>query len=155
MNFFNESISDLLQHITLALELVGITLAFIEIKSPSTANKIEKAIRGIQKATERASYQVTRSHVGQTFITIFIILLFVAIVPTIWGLFSLPWYAWVVIGVIGGIFGVIIGMHLMVDFINSLNTFSNGRAIGALGVCLASLGIAGEIYQIIFIYMKH
>jgi hypothetical protein len=152
MKFFNESVSNSLQYITLILEVAGITLAFIEIKSPSSADKIEKAIRGVQKFTERASYKVTRSHAGQTFITLFIILLFAAVVPTVWGLFTLPWYLWLLFGIVGAIFGIILGLHLTVDFINSLNKFSNGKAIGALGICLASLGMVGEAYQILFIW---
>jgi hypothetical protein len=154
MKFFDHSVSNSLQYITLILEVAGITLAFIEIKSPRTADKIEKAIRGIQKFTERASYKVTRSHAGQTLITLFIILLFAAVVPTIWGLFTLPWYLWLLFGIVGGIFGIILGLHLTVDFINSLNKFSNGKAIGALGICLASLGMVGEEYQILFIWFE-
>ena len=152
MKFLNSTVANDLQYLTLVFEVVGFTLAFMEIKYPKGAHRIEIAIKGIEKVVQRVSYQMARNAIAQTLITIFILLLFAAVIPTLWGLFSLPNYVWWMFGSVGIVVGIIIALHLMVDFLDSLNRFSNGKAIGALGVCLGSLGIIGEIYQILFLW---
>jgi len=152
MKFLNSTVANDLQYLTLIFEVVGFTLAFIEIKYPKGAHRIERGFKGLEKAVQRMSYRMAKNPVVQTLITIFILLLFAAVIPTVWGLFSLPSYVWWMFSSVGIAVGAIIGLHLAVDFLDSLNRFSNGKAIGALGVCLGSLGIMGEIYQILVLW---
>lgn len=46
-----------------------------------------------------------------------------------------------------------LGMFVIIvsAWITSLNKFSEGHAIGSLGVFIASMGLLGELYQVIYI----
>ncbi len=132
---------------------MGITLAFIEIKSPKSAIQIQTWINDFEVHINDLGHRITRSKRSQEVITVFVILLFLAVIPALWGLFVLPTAVWIFFFFVAAIIVFIIGLHLLVQFIRSLNTFSNGKAIGSLGVCLTSLGIMGELYQIINIWL--
>lgn len=154
MEFFNDSVANALQYISLSLEVFGLLLAFIEIKTPKTADKIEKGINRLEYYVKGLGQKLTNNHHYEALITVFIFLLFVAVVPTLWGLFTLPLWIWIIFDVIGVIVGLTIGLHLLVDFIESLNAFSNGRALGSLGIFVSSLGVMGELYQLITIWVN-
>ena len=47
-----------------------------------------------------------------------------------------------------------IGVIVFGDFVSWLNSFSNGHAIGALGVVVTFLGLLGESYQVITIFLR-
>lgn len=93
-------------------------------------------------------------------ITLFIILLFFIVIPDMAGFFDkvFPenWHSmkmllfWgtfpIVLLFIGGIFFI-----LFAEFVVWLNRFSDGHAIGALGVIITILGLFGEAYQVITI----
>ena len=152
MEIFNDDLSDVLQYVSLILESVGLTLAFIEIKSPNTAALLEASIHGFENHLKELGNKIASNKVTQNIVSTFIILIFLAVIPALWGLFELPIFVWVIFFFVAAIFLFVIGIFLLGAFINSLETFSHGRAIGALGVCLASLGIFGEIYQILNIW---
>ena len=158
MTFFNDTVSDVFQFITINLELVGITLAFIEIKLPDTANKIENGMFSAETKVRNFAEKMIGHKLFSSMITLCIIVGFFFEIPAAAGFFDAVFPADVLrfmdyllyfsiaitlVVVLG--FGVI----LLGEFIAALNRFSNGKAIGALGVFLASLGLVGEIYQVI------
>ena len=152
MHIFNDDISNILQYVSLFLEIIGITLAFIEIKSPKIARFLEESIHDFENHLKDLGSRIASNKITQNLVTVFIVLLLIAIIPALWGLFELPSFVWIIFFFIGAVFLFIIGVFLLVAFIDSLNSFSNGRAIGSLGICLASLGLFGEIYQILNIW---
>ncbi|MDH5599483.1 MAG: hypothetical protein OEY34_10185 [Cyclobacteriaceae bacterium] len=158
MTFFNDTVSDIFQFITINLELVGLTLAFIEIKLPNTANKIERGMFTAETKVRNFGEQMISHKMFSSLITLCIFVGFFFEIPAAAGFFDevfppnvlkfmdyLLYFSIVVTLLVLIGFGVI----LFGEFMAALNRFSNGKAIGALGVLLASLGLVGEIYQVI------
>ena len=142
------------------LEVVGITLAYIEIRYKPLATRIEMKILQEETRIMEFAYNLLKNKFFSALITIFITVVFFIEIPYLAGFFDkiVP-QEWENIkrGVIWSTFPIIIlfavgfFIILMGDFISWLNRFSNGHAIGALGVVVTFLGLMGETYQVITI----
>lgn len=146
------------------LEIIGITLAYIEIRYKPLANRIETKILYEENRIKDFAYKLLENKFFLTLITIFIIVVFFIEIPYMAGLFDRivpPDWDNVKVTVIWLTFPVIIlfltsiCLILLGDFVAWLNHFSNGHAIGALGVVVTGLGLVGETYQVLHILINH
>jgi len=159
--FFNETASIYIQFISMFLEVTGITLAYIEIRYKPLANAIETKILTEEARIRNWGYKLIENKLFSALITIFIIILFFILIPYMAGFYdrvvppewenvkqNVIWATLPIISlVIAGICIMLLG-----DFVSWLNRFSNGHAIGALGVVVTFLGLLGETYQVFTIW---
>lgn len=161
--FFNETASQYLQFISMVFEVVGITLAYIEIRYKPLANQIEQKILAEESRIKDFAYKLIENKLSVTLITVFITIVFFVEIPYLVGFFDriIPndWknietiVIWATFPIII-MFIILIGLILMGDFVSWLNHFSEGHAIGALGVVVTFLGLLGDTYQAITILVN-
>jgi len=161
--FFNHSTSEYIQFISMFLEVIGISLAYIEIRYKPLATRIEMKILKEEIRIKDFATRLLKNRLFSALITIFITVVFFIEIPYLAGLFDkiVP-QEWeeVKLAVIWASFPIIILFALgfcfilMSDFISWLNHFSDGHAIGALGVVVTFLGLMGETYQVITIFVN-
>lgn len=146
--------------ISFLLEVVGLTLAGIEIKNPLLANRMEEFVDSLEYKFKHIGSVESETYVFQGLLSasIFIILVFGSwwVLGHYSEVIDEPHYPmWLLLG-----FGVILSITLFViviillsDFINFLNKFSvnendsEGKALGTLGFIIGMLGVLIEISQ--------
>jgi hypothetical protein len=157
---FNHTASEYIQFVSMFLEIIGITLAYIEIRYKPLANRIEERILQEENRIMDFSYKLIKNKFFSALITVFVTVVFFIEIPYLAGFFDriLPEeWGGVKLGVIWStlpvIFLFVLGFVFILfsDFLSWLNRFSNGHAIGALGVVVTFLGLLGETYQVITI----
>jgi hypothetical protein len=156
MRFFNETASNYIQFISMVFEVVGITLAYIEIRYKPLANKIETKLVNEEGRIKEFAYKLLENKLSVTLITLFITMVFFIEIPYLVGFYDriIPesWkqveatVVWSTFPIIFLFIGLILSV-LMGDFVSWLNRFSKGHAIGALGVVVTFLGLLGDSYQ--------
>lgn len=161
MQFFNENTSNYLQFFSMTMEVLGISLAYLEIKYKSIARSIEEKILNDEEKIKEFAMKLMENKIFSALVTIFIIILFFFFVPYMFGFYDhvLPpdmksiqqTIMWVTSPVIV-LFIIGLCLILLGDFVSWLNHFSDGHAIGALGVVITGLGLLGEVYQILTIF---
>ncbi len=161
--FFNETASQYLQFVSMVFEIVGITLAYVEIRYKPLANKIEMKILAEESRIKDFATKLLENKLSVTLITVFVTMVFFIEVPYLVGFFDriIPqdWkhvetaVIWLTFPIIF-LFIALIGSILMGDFVSWLNHFSEGHAIGALGVVITFLGLLGDTYQAITILVN-
>jgi hypothetical protein len=144
------------------LEVIGISLAYIEIRYKPLANRIENKILTEETRIKDFAHKLLQNKLFSGLITVFITVVFFIEIPYLAGFFDrvVP-KEWnnVKEGVIWATFPVLIlftlgfGFLLFSEFVSWLNRFSHGHAIGALGVVVTFLGLLGETYQVITIWL--
>jgi hypothetical protein len=147
----------------MALEIVGITLAYIEIRYKRLARRIEARIVAEENKITRLISRLIENKVFVTVTTLFFMMIFFVVIPywlrfydrilTEQGLANLE----LAILCMAPIMALFVGGLLVVffgDFVSWLNRFSDGHAIGALGVTVTFLGLLGETYQVITILLR-
>lgn len=155
---FLEKYVDLVQFLSFFLEIFGFSLTYIEIRHIKTADKIENFIDGLYDKIHNHSDKIFSKTASNIF-ALFCSLLFFVIMPFKFGVFDLILseklmaymgylvYVFFAVGII-----VVVGLSFMAlgDFIKSLNNFhAEEKALGSFGLCIASIGIMGNLYQII------
>jgi hypothetical protein len=163
MTFFSETVSNYIQFISMVFEIVGITLAYIEIRYKPLANKIEMKLLADESRIKEFAFRLLQNKFSVTLITVFIMTVFFIEIPYLVGFFDriIPqnWkkietaIVWLTFPIIFMFAGLIV-MILMGDFVAWLNRFSEGHAIGALGVVVTFLGLLGDTYQAITILVN-
>jgi nucleoside recognition membrane protein YjiH len=162
--FFNQTAANDIQFISMILEIIGITLAYIEIRYKPLANRIEARILKEESRIKDFAHTLIENKAFLTLITIFIIVVFFIEIPYMAGLFDRivpPDWDNVKTIIVWSTFPVIIlffiGLCLIMlgDFVGWLNRFSHGHAIGALGVVVTGCGLVGETYQVLYILINH
>jgi hypothetical protein len=142
------------------LEIIGITLAYIEIRYKPLANRIEGKILYEEARIRNLTSRLNENKLFVTLATIFFIFIFFLDIPYLVGFFDriVPekWMGTLIIVIrltvpIIVFFVAGVGFIVFADFVSWLNRFSNGHAIGALGVVVTFLGLLGETYQVITI----
>ena len=166
MDFFNECWAATVQKYSLGLEALGLLLAFIELKEPGKARAIEDWLDGIPREIERIRDLVLDFIIGESLLVkvgtylvygVVLLITLTAILASAGGpIFQYRefWTA-IITGVkivaISG--GVVLAVLILVSALNNtihfLDDYSDGRALGALGVVLALTGVIGEVYQVI------
>lgn len=163
MRFFNETASEYVQFASMIFEVVGITLAYIEIRYKPLAIRIESKFQAEEGRVRDYVNKLAESKLSVVLITIFITIFFFVEIPYLAGLYDkiIPsnwhfveqWVIWVTVPVLV-MFIALIGTILMGDFVSWLNRFSRGHAIGALGVVITAIGLMGDTYQAITILVN-
>lgn len=163
MSIFNETASNYIQFISMVFEIVGITLAYIEIRFKPLAARIETRILNDERFVRAFAYKLIENKLSVSLITIFITVVFFVEIPYLVGFYDkiIPegWrnteatVIWSTSPIIF-LFVILIFTVLMGDFVSWLNRFSHGHAIGALGVVVTMLGLLGDSYQAITILIK-
>jgi predicted PurR-regulated permease PerM len=142
------------------LEIIGITLAYIEIRYKPLANKIEGKILLEETRIRNFASRLNDNKIFMTLATIFFVFIFFLDIPYLVGFFDriVPdkWQGTLMVVIqltVPIIVFFVAGVAFVVfaDFVSWLNQFSNGHAIGALGVVVTFLGLLGESYQVITI----
>ncbi len=163
MRFFNETTSEYVQFISMVFEIMGITLAYIEIRYKPLATRIEAKIMAEETRLKDFAYQLIQNKLSVSLITVFITIVFFIEIPYLAGLFDKiipPDWKSVEHIVIWSTFPIIflfiawVAAIFVGDFVAWLNEFSEGHAIGALGVVITALGLMGDTYQAITILVN-
>jgi len=162
LHFFNDNASEYIQFVSMSFEIIGISLAYIEIRYKSLATRIESKILREESRIKNFAYLLIENKLFVTLVTLFITAVFFIEIPYLVGFFDRivpPEWNNIKAGIIWFTFPVIIlfvvgiSFILLGDFISWLNQFSRGHAIGALGVVVTGIGLLGDTYQVIAILL--
>ena len=144
MEFFNNEIASILQYYTFPLEVVGLTLAAIEVRFPGTAELITNRVSDWRSLTSSKIEHPLR----------FLLIVAVILIPPVFfrGLFteefsqsnwmSISFQAYVFIGAFLICVPIVLAPLLLIA-----QTFVKGRTVGTLGIVIAGFGVLGEAYQ--------
>ncbi len=169
--FFNETIAAYLQYVTFPLELIGLSLALIEVRFPKVAAYLTRQIerlsvpmqelRSGQSGGESLIERSLGVLLSRLIKTGFYILTAIYGVKLIYQLLSsepaLDWltgmlFSYVIWAIIMTVALVVLGLavfFLVVGGSEFARRFVAGRAIGTLGILIAGLGLLGELYQLL------
>src|SRR5258707_11643226 len=86
--FFNETASQYLQFVSMVFEIVGITLAYVEIRYKPLANKIEMKILAEESRIKDFATKLLENKLSVTLITVFVTMVFFIEVPYLVGFFD-------------------------------------------------------------------
>lgn len=168
---FNENLAARLQYLTLPLELIGLSLALIEIRFPRAAEYLTRQIERLAMPMKsmRAGESGPESLMERSLATLlkrvlnagFGLLTLIYFIRGVYGLFTRwPELGWLIGFGIGYLIStivlaialVLVGIttfFLVVGGTDFAQRFVAGRAIGTLGILIAGLGLLGELYQFI------
>lgn len=143
--FFNEQAANIVQFLSLPLEIYGLILILVELKNPKLAKEWEAKL---DKMAENPSQNFSSyfEFIGYFSVPFFLFILYIAInhYGTAIGVIILSILAaWIGSSIIGWFFTI-----LAVAYYPHIHRFANGHSIGAIGLFLAALGALGEVYQV-------
>lgn len=168
---FNETVAAGLQYVTFPLELIGLTLALIEVRFPALAanltQKIEQLSAPIRdlRSDQSGSESLMERSLGLLLSRVlwagYFVLTAIYTAKLTYQLFERGsetsglmglLISYVVSGVIMTIALLILGLtmyFLVVGGSDFARRFVAGRAIGTLGILIAGIGLLGELYQLL------
>jgi|GEM_PF-1365928 len=168
---FNETVAAGLQYVTFPLELIGLTLALIEVRFPRVAEQLTQQIerlsaplRDLRSGQSGSESMMERSLgllLSRLLWTGYLILTAVYVAKLIYQLIDRgPETSWllgllisyIVTGIIMTIALLVLGLtmyFLVVGGSDFARRFVAGRAIGTLGILIAGIGLLGELYQLL------
>ena len=169
--FFSETIAAYLQYVTFPLELIGLSLALIEVRFPEVAANLTRQIerlsvpmqelRSGQSGSESLIERSLGALLSRLIKTGFYILTAIYSINLIYQLFSREpepgWlagmlFSYVIWAITMTVSLVLLGLaifFLVVGGSEFARRFVAGRAIGTLGILIAGLGLLGELYQLL------
>ena len=169
--FFNETVAAGLQYVTFPLELIGLTLALIEVRFPKLAAYLTEQIEQLSapmrdlRSDESSGESMMERSLGlllsRVLRTGYYILTAIYIAKLIYQLIDRgPETSWligllisyIVSGVVLTIALLVLGLtmyFLVVGGSDFARRFVAGRAIGTLGILIAGIGLLGELYQLL------
>lgn len=156
-SFFNNVISDEVQITSFILEVFGLWLAYVSMRNPVRAEAIEIYIDNLESRSRiRANKLVKSAHFN--YVSAIPVISFFLSIAYMWvhlvnpnDHFHLHWLVWVFVTLINilALFPVI--MMALADLIHFLDRTNNGKAMEAVGFGIASIGLIGNLYQVITI----
>ncbi len=135
MAFFSNEIAYTLQYFTFPLEIIGLTMASIEVRYPDKAVLISRIVSFQDKNTTLESFTdrwMNPSEFGSFRYKIIGLLILVAISMAVSSTITL------------GLFILAFAIFFMIRL---TNRWVPDRAVGTLGIVIAGLGVLGEAYQ--------
>ena len=169
--FFNETVAAGLQYVTFPLELIGLTLALIEVRFPRLAAYLTQQIEQLSapmrdlRSDQSSSESIMERSLGlllsRVLRTGYYILTAIYTAKLIYQLLvrgpETSWLiglliSYIISGVIMTIALLVLGLtmyFLVVGGSDFARRFVAGRAIGTLGVLIAGIGLLGELYQLL------
>ena len=144
-------------YLTLTLEILGLTIALLEIRFPIRAKQLERWIDTKEDEIDRMIFSIMKASTWNALVTVCFSILFMIIVPHwvgFWEAIGIDTSHWVwPVGIISTIIcGSVVAvafLSLIGNMISVLNRIGNDHAIGALGLILAMCGTLGELLQMI------
>lgn len=146
---FLDSVADLIQEASLIVTIVGLSLAWCEIKAPRFADRMENFVDDLEHKMADMGLGIQQSMGFQILITVWLFFVFLGIIPWALDAWNMHFLLWITFWGLTAMFSAVVGVHLLVDFIAFLNAFSNGHALGTIGIMLGFLGFLGEVYQVV------
>lgn len=160
MEFFSTATANLLQHVAVPVEGIGLTLTIIEVVYPTRARAIERALHTFRAARATVLAEFLHRTVGggeQGYLTpAGVTLSSLAIAFGIWqGITHRSWgrgigmllLADVVLLV--AVYAAVFGARLLVK---PFDQWTEGRAVGGFGLALGLAGFAMEVYQVLTLH---
>lgn len=154
MNFFNPDTSSAIQYLTFPLEVIGFSLALIEIRFPNAAQRISKLqARSFKPFSESLSKLDKNSLRGKAnesiglLVTFIIVIFGIISIAALWAMGELQnsiLFGNSVFGSLYVLFVIVFGTYILMGL---SSRWVKGREVGTLGLILASLGLLGESYQ--------
>ncbi|MEH6471338.1 MAG: hypothetical protein V7752_08810 [Halopseudomonas sp.] len=167
-SFFSDSTANIVQQVSLVLEIGGLMLAFIELRYPQTARSWERRL----EQTEQLFTSIGRSFLMEEMIpkkmdtasqapptekqiTISLNIMRGCILADVifviaWVLGGISFNTFLVIFIATNLpFFTALLITVFAYIVNWLNRVGNGRALGTIGIIMAGIGFAGEIYQVL------
>ena len=165
---FNSKLADSIQFLSLGFEAIGLILVIIEVKYPKTAREIENTLGRLSNAVAtsygwRQSYNKVASAKDFSDYRLGDLVWRCALVAVAVIMFG-PYYymsnfalahgvhmVFIIVGFVGyliaTVFAIIGSQWILQRSIDALHKFSDGRALGTVGLFFATLGFVGECYQ--------
>ena len=148
MEFFSNEIASTLQYFTFPLEVIGLTLAAIEVRFPKLAARMHQyLVQDQQEFQKQFDYGFLKTLKTSYLVQITLILYLLAVLT----------FAYFEDNLIGGLgFAVAplilipflsFGSTLMLRAYGFLTNWVPERSVGTLGLIVAGFGILGEAYQ--------
>ncbi|MEM1406298.1 MAG: hypothetical protein AAGG59_05945 [Bacteroidota bacterium] len=145
MTFFNDNAANFIQHISLLLEMLGFFLTYVELFKKEWVIAFESRVK---KVHEKVSLK-KRARLGFIKFTTLAAPLLILVIARPESFTIQIIIGAIILGLIYFYDFVVVSMTLLIDFLNRL---TNGRVAGSVGLLLVSLGMLGEVYQVLNIY---
>lgn len=168
-SIFNETIAARLQYVTFPLELIGLALALIEVRFPTTAAWLTRqigrlaspieALRSGQSGSDSVMERSLAVMLSRMIRAGFYVLTAIYLARLVYRLLADGAHAaamlgllvsYVVSAIVMTVALVLVGLtvfFIVVGGSDFAQRFVAGRAIGTLGILIAGLGLLGELYQ--------
>lgn len=146
--FFDPEIAAELQFYTLPLEVVGLSLALIEVRFPGLAARIHASLvhdRSVLSEAIEYGFVKTLKESRLMWVTVAIYGLLVGLTGLVEG-----WFAGVIFLLAGVALIPILAFLLRVQYQgwSFITSWVPDRSVGTIGVLIAALGVTGEAYQL-------
>jgi len=166
LTFFNEIVAARLQYVTFPLELVGFSLALIEVRFPKAAAYLTRHVERLatpmrdfsgDHVTMERSLEAFLSRLLKAGLTLFVLAYLaqlgyrMAMADWHWTPGFAELLSFLIVGVVLTIVLALLGLvtfFLVTGSSEFARRFVAGRAIGTLGILIAGLGLLGELYQL-------
>jgi hypothetical protein len=154
-SLFRDSWADGVQLVSFPLEVIGLLLAWIEVRRPRVAARITELLIEIGR-TGRFFY--TNRDIEPLALRLFTLFHLVVLVAFWLSLLVVDWHlpadplprlAVLIIALALPVTSASVLLRLTAGVLGVLSRFSGGRALGALGFLLACVGVLGEAYQVV------
>ena len=132
---FSSAIANLLQYFSFPAELIGIFLAYIEIRHPDLANRFSERI--VNYARKNAEVSLSDAVPVLHVLGIVTVFVFIGIATVI---FNPP--DWVIYGPLAVLITLTLAMFIAAYWIPK-------RALGTIGLMIAGIGMLIECYQVV------
>lgn len=160
MPFFQDDIADIVQMISLPVEIMGASLTAIEIFNKPVAERIGNKIEEISKASLNEMFNKLYNPVSYACIALVAVICFTSLMGYTQRSFTLPNIITAAVGSFAiatlstGFLLAFLALFLywLISILRFFDRITNGYPLGGFGITLGFLGVCGEIYQVLCIF---